>query len=87
MQQVATSSFTHFQADRTTLGADDGIGVATALALLDAPPSATLPPLEVCLVYTLCGDVSCTHYVGMCRVRIVWGCVVYALCIEQLTTY
>lgn len=34
------------KADRTTLGADDGIGVATALALLDAPWDALLPPLE-----------------------------------------
>ncbi|KXZ50230.1 hypothetical protein GPECTOR_17g868 [Gonium pectorale] len=30
----------------TTLGADNGIGVAAALALLSCPPSATLPPLE-----------------------------------------
>ena len=36
------------QADGTTLGADNGIGVATALALLDLPNSAEypLPPLE-----------------------------------------
>ncbi|KAG2497779.1 hypothetical protein HYH03_004051 [Edaphochlamys debaryana] len=30
----------------TTLGADNGIGVAAALALLDSPPTARLPPLE-----------------------------------------
>ena len=34
------------QADGTTLGADNGIGVAAALALLDMPQSAKLPPLE-----------------------------------------
>jgi dipeptidase D len=34
------------QADGTTLGADNGIGVATALALLDMPLDAKLPPLE-----------------------------------------
>ncbi|GFR49868.1 hypothetical protein Agub_g11970, partial [Astrephomene gubernaculifera] len=33
-------------AQGTTLGADNGIGVAAALALLDCPPSAKLPPLE-----------------------------------------
>ena len=36
------------QANGTTLGADNGIGVATAVALLDLPPSAEhpMPPLE-----------------------------------------
>ncbi|BDA48997.1 Cytosol non-specific dipeptidase [Coccomyxa sp. Obi] len=34
------------KAQGTTLGADNGIGVATALALLDMPASAKLPPLE-----------------------------------------
>lgn len=34
------------QAQGTTLGADNGIGVATALALLDMPPTVKLPPLE-----------------------------------------
>lgn len=34
------------KADGTTLGADNGLGVATALALLDMPASAPLPPLE-----------------------------------------
>jgi dipeptidase D len=34
------------QAQGTTLGADNGIGVATALALLDQAASVTLPPLE-----------------------------------------
>lgn len=33
-------------ADGTTLGADNGIGVCAALALLELPPSETLPPLE-----------------------------------------
>lgn len=42
------STFLFWQADGTTLGADNGIGVATALALLDLPPGAAqpLPPLE-----------------------------------------
>ena len=34
------------QAEGTTLGADNGIGVCAALALLSSPPSAKLPPLE-----------------------------------------
>jgi len=34
------------KADGTTLGADNGIGVATALALLDAPKTTRLPPIE-----------------------------------------
>ncbi|GIL58597.1 hypothetical protein Vafri_13481 [Volvox africanus] len=34
------------KATGTTLGADNGIGVAAALALLSSPPSAKLPPLE-----------------------------------------
>jgi Zn-dependent M28 family amino/carboxypeptidase len=34
------------KADGTTLGADNGIGVAAMLALLDAPKEAKLPPLE-----------------------------------------
>ena len=34
------------QAMGTTLGADNGIGVAAALALLTLPTSAKLPPLE-----------------------------------------
>ena len=33
-------------ADSTTLGADNGIGVAAALSLLEAADDATLPPLE-----------------------------------------
>ena len=33
-------------ADGTTLGADNGIGVATALALLEMAANARLPPLE-----------------------------------------
>lgn len=34
-------------ADGTTLGADNGIGVAAACALLDEPDSTPLPPLEL----------------------------------------
>lgn len=34
------------KATGTTLGADNGIGCAAALALLDMPATATLPPLE-----------------------------------------
>ena len=34
------------QASGTTLGADNGIGVCAALALLDMPQAAKLPPLE-----------------------------------------
>lgn len=47
------------QARGTTLGADNGVGVCAALALLDADPSVKLPPLE-CLftVDEVCGHVS-----------------------------
>ena len=34
------------KAKNTTLGADNGIGVAAALALLDMPQNVKLPPLE-----------------------------------------
>lgn len=34
------------QAEGTTLGADNGLGVATALAMLDQPSQTRLPPLE-----------------------------------------
>ena len=34
------------KAEGTTLGADNGIGVAAAMALLDMPDNSTLPPLE-----------------------------------------
>ena len=34
------------KAEGTTLGADNGIGVAAAMALLDMPDNYTLPPLE-----------------------------------------
>ena len=34
------------KAEQTTLGADNGIGVAAAMALLDLPENAPLPPLE-----------------------------------------
>lgn len=35
-----------WQATGTTLGADNGLGVAAALALLSQPESVKLPPLE-----------------------------------------
>ena len=41
-----SSCLLFLQAEGTTLGADNGIGVAAALALLDMPESAKLPPLE-----------------------------------------
>jgi dipeptidase D len=34
------------RADGTTLGADNGIGVAAAMSLLELPATAKLPPLE-----------------------------------------
>jgi dipeptidase D len=34
------------RADGTTLGADNGIGVAAAMALLESPTTSKLPPLE-----------------------------------------
>ena len=43
---MSSSYPTVLQAQGTTLGADNGIGVAAALALLDLPASAKLPPLE-----------------------------------------
>ena len=46
VQHMSTSYPTVLQAQGTTLGADNGIGVAAALALLDLPASAKLPPLE-----------------------------------------
>lgn len=46
------------QAEGTTLGADNGIGVAAALAVLDGPPGASLPPLE-CL-FTVDEEVGMT---------------------------
>lgn len=43
---VVATAMLGLQAEGTTLGADNGIGVAAALALLDMPTSAKLPPLE-----------------------------------------
>jgi di/tripeptidase len=43
---AVVSAMLGLQAEGTTLGADNGIGVAAALALLDMPTSAKLPPLE-----------------------------------------
>ena len=47
----------------TTLGADNGIGVAAALALLDMPASAKLPPLE-CL-FTVDEETGLTGAFGL----------------------
>ncbi|KAL6777769.1 hypothetical protein ACKKBG_A15575 [Auxenochlorella protothecoides x Auxenochlorella symbiontica] len=45
-------------ADGTTLGADNGIGVCAALAVLDSPPSTPLPPLEA--LFTVDEEVGMT---------------------------
>lgn len=47
---------THLKADGTTLGADNGIGVAAALALLDAPETTSLPPIEA--LFTVAEEVG-----------------------------
>jgi hypothetical protein len=47
------------KADGTTLGADNGIGVAAALALLDAPKDAKLPPIEA--LFTVVGASACCY--------------------------
>ncbi|KAL0048560.1 hypothetical protein WJX82_005889 [Trebouxia sp. C0006] len=51
------------KAEGTTLGADNGIGVAAALALLDMPASAKLPPLE-CL-FTIDEETGLTGAFGL----------------------
>ncbi|GAB4815754.1 hypothetical protein N2152v2_002800 [Parachlorella kessleri] len=51
------------KADGTTLGSDNGIGVACALALLDLPPTAKLPPLE-CL-FTVDEETGLTGAFGL----------------------
>ncbi|DBA78247.1 TPA: hypothetical protein ACH3X2_008201 [Trebouxia sp. C0005] len=51
------------KAEGTTLGADNGIGVAAALALLDMPTSAKLPPLE-CL-FTIDEETGLTGAFGL----------------------
>ena len=43
---LTKQSTTLSQADGTTLGADNGIGVAATLALLDSSKDAKLPPIE-----------------------------------------
>ena len=43
-------------AQDTTLGSDNGIGVAAGLALLDSPPEEALPPLE--LLFTVAEEVG-----------------------------
>mmetsp|Transcript_21767 Transcript_21767/g.49224 ORF Transcript_21767/g.49224 Transcript_21767/m.49224 type:complete len:546 (-) Transcript_21767:288-1925(-) len=46
LRQIKNSEGTWLAATDTTLGADNGIGVAAALALLEEPEDAELPPLE-----------------------------------------
>lgn len=58
--QAASDSL---QADGTTLGSDNGIGVSAALALLDAPKTALLPPLE-CL-FTIDEETGLTGAFGL----------------------
>jgi len=50
-------------ADGTTLGADNGIGVCAALALLDQPPSSKLPPLEA--LFTVDEETGLTGAFGL----------------------
>ena len=49
--------------DGTTLGADNGIGVAAALALLDAPASTPLPPLQA--LFTVDEETGLTGAFGL----------------------
>lgn len=49
--------------DGTTLGADNGIGVAAALALLDAPPSTPRPPLQA--LFTVDEETGLTGAFGL----------------------
>lgn len=51
------------KADGTTLGADNGIGVAIVLAVLDLPPDHNLPPLE-CL-FTVDEETGLTGAFGL----------------------
>jgi dipeptidase D len=51
------------RADGTTLGADNGIGVAAALAVLDSPPGAPLPPLEA--LFTVDEETGLTGAFGL----------------------
>lgn len=44
--KAVMAAWIRVQAEGTTLGADNGIGICAALALLSSPPSAKLPPLE-----------------------------------------
>ena len=60
------------QAEGTTLGADNGIGVAAALALLDMPQSAKLPPLE-CL-FTIDEETGLTGTCSLDRKQKTVGC-------------
>ena len=58
------------KADGTTLGADNGIGVAAMLALLDAPKDAKLPPLEA--LFTVVSASPCLgkqHCLSRCCCR------------------
>ena len=51
------------RADGTTLGADNGIGVAAAMSLLELPATAKLPPLE-CL-FTVDEETGLTGAYGL----------------------
>lgn len=50
-------------ADGTTLGADNGIGVCAALALLDCPPASKLPPIEA--LFTIDEETGLTGAFGL----------------------
>lgn len=50
-------------ADGTTLGADNGVGVCTALAILDLPASAKLPPIEA--LFTVDEETGLTGAFGL----------------------
>jgi dipeptidase D len=50
-------------ADGTTLGADNGIGVCAALAVLDLPPTARLPPIEA--LFTIDEETGLTGAFGL----------------------
>ena len=51
------------RANGTTLGADNGIGVATALALLDLEPKVKLPPIEA--LFTVDEETGLTGAFGL----------------------
>eukprot|EP00955_Chlamydomonas_euryale_P081027 363516-Chlamydomonas_euryale.AAC.15 len=82
------------RATHTTLGADNGIGVCAALALLEQPTSAKLPPLE-CLFTVdeevrgaLCLLIVLPH-MGAGWVALVWmrRCTARRVCCRPLKTW